>query len=248
MSATLILLRHGESEWNLANRFTGWIDVDLSPKGVEEAKRGGQQIKNEGFEIDICFTSVLKRAIRTLWIALDEMDQMWVPVIRAWQLNERHYGGLHGLNKSETAKKFGEDQVKVWRRSYDIPPPPLDADDPSHPRFERRYAELDPVVLPSTESLKITLDRVMPYWANVIVPHLKRGETVLIAAHGNSLRALVKHLNKISDDAIVELNIPTGVPRAYELNDDLSIISDRYLADEEQVRAAEAAVAAQGRA
>ena len=248
MSATLILLRHGESEWNLANRFTGWIDVDLTPKGVEEAKRGGQQIKNEGFEIDICFTSVLKRAIRTLWIALDEMDQMWVPVIRAWQLNERHYGGLQGLNKSETAKKFGEDQVKIWRRSYDIPPPPLDADDATHPRFERRYAQLDPVVLPSTESLKITLDRVMPYWANIIVPHLKRGETVLIAAHGNSLRALVKHLNKISDDAIVELNIPTGVPRAYELNDDLSIISDRYLADEEQVRAAEAAVAAQGRA
>src|SRR5574338_185313 len=220
MTATLILLRHGESEWNLANRFTG--------------------------QIDICFTSVLKRAIRTLWIALDEMDQMWVPVVRAWQLNERHYGGLQGLNKSETAKKFGEDQVKVWRRSYDIPPPPLAADDPSHPRFERRYANLDPVVLPSTESLKITLDRVMPYWANVIVPHLKRGETVLIAAHGNSLRALVKHLNKISDDAIVELNIPTGVPRAYELGDDLSIISDRYLADEEQVRAAEAAVAAQG--
>jgi 2,3-bisphosphoglycerate-dependent phosphoglycerate mutase len=248
MSATLILLRHGESEWNLANRFTGWIDVDLSPKGIDEARRGGQQIRNEGFEIDVCFTSVLKRAIRTLWIALDEMDQMWVPVVRAWQLNERHYGGLQGLNKSETAKKFGEDQVKVWRRSYDIPPPPLDADDPSHPRFERRYAHLDPVVLPATESLKITLERVMPYWANVIVPHLKRGETVLIAAHGNSLRALVKHLNKISDDAIVELNIPTGVPRAYELDHDLQVISDRYLADEEQVRAAEAAVAAQGKA
>ncbi len=248
MSATLILLRHGESEWNLANRFTGWIDVDLSPKGIEEAKRGGQQIKNEGFEIDICFTSVLKRAIRTLWIALDEMDQMWVPVVRAWQLNERHYGGLQGLNKSETAKKFGEDQVKIWRRSFDIPPPPLDIDDPSHPRFARRYGLIDPVVLPSTESLKITLDRVMPFWANTIVPHLKRGETVLIAAHGNSLRALVKHLNKISDKDIIELNIPTGLPRAYELDDDLQVISDRYLADEEQVRAAAAAVAAQGKA
>ena len=248
MTSTLILLRHGESEWNLANRFTGWVDVDLSDKGRQEAQRGGQQMKDEGFAIDICFTSVLKRAIRTLWIALDEMDQMWVPVVRAWQLNERHYGGLQVLNKAETAQKYGEAQVKIWRRSYDIPPPPLDMNDKMHPRFERRYAQLDPVVLPSTESLALTLDRVMPFWANVIVPHIKRGETVLIAAHGNSLRALVKHLNKISNEDIVELNIPTGIPRVYELDADLNVLSDRYLGDEEAVKAAAAAVAAQASA
>jgi 2,3-bisphosphoglycerate-dependent phosphoglycerate mutase len=248
MTATLILLRHGESEWNLANRFTGWVDVDLSERGLTEARRAGTQLRDEGYQVDIAFTSVLKRAIRTLWIALDEMDQMWVPVVRAWQLNERHYGSLQGLNKGETAKKFGDDQVKIWRRSFDIPPPPLDLDDKMHPRFERRYAQLDPVVLPATESLKITLDRVMPFWANTIVPHLKRGETVMIAAHGNSLRALVKHLNKISDQDILELNIATGMPRAYELDHDLNVLSDRYLADEEQVKAAAAAVAAQGKA
>lgn len=248
MTATLILLRHGESEWNLANVFTGWVDVDLSEKGRGEAKRAGQQLKAEGFEVDIAFTSVLKRAIRTLWFALDELDQMWVPVIRAWQLNERHYGGLQGLNKSETARKFGEDQVKIWRRSFDIPPPPLDLDNPMHPRFDRRYAHLDAAILPSTESLKLTLDRVMPYWANVIVPHLKRGETVLIAAHGNSLRALVKHLNKISDQDIIELNIPTGMPRVYTLDHELNVLSDRYLADEAALKAAAAAVAAQGKA
>ncbi|MGZ5397957.1 MAG: 2,3-diphosphoglycerate-dependent phosphoglycerate mutase [Mycobacterium sp.] len=248
MKSTLILLRHGESEWNLANRFTGWIDVDLSEKGIEEARRGGRRMAEEGFEIDIAFTSVLKRAIRTLWIGLDEMDQMWVPVVRAWQLNERHYGSLQGLNKSETAQKYGEEQVKIWRRSFDTPPPPLDINDPSHPRFERRYTLLDPVILPSTESLKITLDRVMPFWANSIVPHLRMGRTVLIAAHGNSLRALVKHLNGISNDEIVGLNIPTGIPRVYELDSDLSILSDRYLADEDVVRQAAAAVAAQGQA
>ncbi|MFO1119628.1 MAG: 2,3-diphosphoglycerate-dependent phosphoglycerate mutase [Rhodospirillales bacterium] len=248
MTSTLILLRHGESEWNLANRFTGWVDVDLSDKGRAEAKRGGQQMREEGFQIDICFTSVLKRAIRTLWIALDEMDQMWVPVVRAWQLNERHYGSLQGLNKAETAKKFGEDQVKIWRRSYDIPPPPLDADDKTHPRFERRYAHLDPVILPSTESLALTLDRVMPFWANTIVPHLRDNKTVLIAAHGNSLRALVKHLNRISDKDIIELNIPTGIPRAYELDENLNVLSDRYLGDPEAAAAAAAAVAAQASA
>ena len=248
MTATLILLRHGESEWNLANVFTGWVDVDLSEKGRAEAKRAGVQLKAEGVQVDVAFTSVLKRAIRTLWFALDEMDQMWVPVTRAWQLNERHYGGLQGLNKAETARKFGEDQVKVWRRSFDIPPPPLDLDSPMHPRFDRRYANLDPVILPSTESLKITLDRVMPFWANAIVPHLKRGETVLIAAHGNSLRALVKHLNKISDQDIIELNIPTGMPRVYTLDQDLNVLSDRYLADEATLKAAAAAVAAQGKA
>jgi 2,3-bisphosphoglycerate-dependent phosphoglycerate mutase len=248
MTATLILLRHGESEWNLANRFTGWVDVDLSEKGRQEARRGGQQMKDEGFEIDICFTSVLKRAIRTLWIALDEMDQMWVPVVRAWQLNERHYGSLQGLNKAETAEKFGEAQVKIWRRSYDVPPPPLDPDDAMHPRFERRYAHLDPVMLPATESLAITLDRVMPFWANAVVPYLKDGKTVMIAAHGNSLRALVKHLNKISNEDILELNVPTGIPRVYQLDADLNVLSDRYLGDPEAVKAAAAAVAAQAKA
>lgn len=248
MTATLILVRHGESEWNLANRFTGWVDVDLSPKGVEEAKRAGQQIKAEGYQVDVAFTSVLKRAIRTLWLSLSEMDQMWVPVTRAWQLNERHYGALQGLNKAETASQYGEDQVKVWRRSYSTPPPPLPADNPMNPAFDRRYAHLDPVVLPLTESLAITLDRVMPFWANAIVPHLKQGQTVMVAAHGNSLRALVKHLNKISEEDIIELNIPTGMPRVYELDHDLNIISDRYLADEEQIKAAAAAVAAQASA
>jgi 2,3-bisphosphoglycerate-dependent phosphoglycerate mutase len=248
MSSTLILLRHGESEWNLANRFTGWIDVDLSPKGREEAEWAGKQLAKEGFKFDIAYTSVLKRAIRTLWYTLDECDQMWIPVYRAWQLNERHYGGLQGLNKSETAKKYGEDQVKIWRRSYSTPPPPLDDNDPTHPRFDRRYAHLDPVILPSTESLSITLSRVMPYWANEIVPQLKQGLTVLIAAHGNSLRALVKHLNKISDDDIIGLNIPTGIPRIYELDDDLGVVSDRYLADESKVKEAAAAVAAQASA
>lgn len=248
MSSTLILLRHGESEWNLANRFTGWIDVDLSPKGREEAEWAGKELAKEGIKFDIAFTSVLKRAIRTLWYTLDQTDQMWIPVHRAWQLNERHYGGLQGLNKAETSKKYGEDQVKIWRRSYATPPPPLDMDDPSHPRFDRRYAQLDPVILPSTESLSITLDRVMPYWSNEIVPHLRQGKTVLVAAHGNSLRALVKHLNKISDDDIVGLNIPTGIPRIYELDDDLGVISDRYLGGEEKAKAAAAAVAAQANA
>lgn len=248
MTATLILLRHGESEWNLANRFTGWVDVDLSDKGREEAKRGGLQMKEEGLQIDVAFTSVLKRAIRTLWIALENLDQMWIPVHRAWQLNERHYGALQGLNKAETAKKFGDDQVKVWRRSYDIPPPPLDLNDKSHPRFERRYGHLDAAVLPSTESLALTLDRVMPFWANTIVPHLKRGETVLVAAHGNSLRALVKHLNKISDADIVELNIPTGIPHLYKLDHDLNVLEDRYLGDAAAAAAAAAAVAAQASA
>ncbi len=248
MNSKLILLRHGESEWNLANRFTGWIDVDLSAKGREEAEWAGKELAKEGFKFDIAFTSVLKRAIRTLWYTLDETDQMWIPVYRAWQLNERHYGGLQGLNKSETAKKYGEDQVKVWRRSYSTPPPPLDDNDPSHPRFDRRYHHLDPVILPSTKSLSITLSRVMPYWSNEIVPHLRQGKTVLIAAHGNSLRALVKHLNKISDDDIVGLNIPTGIPRLYELDDELGVISDRYLGGEEKAKAAAAAVAAQASA
>ncbi len=248
MKSTLILLRHGQSAWNLENRFTGWIDVDLSETGVEEARRGGKQLAAEGFKLDICYTSVLKRAIRTLWIALDELDQMWVPVVRTWRLNERHYGSLQGLNKAETAKKFGNEQVLVWRRSYDIPPPPLDTDDPMHPRFERRYAGVDPAILPATESLKITLDRVLPFWESTVLPDLKQGKTVLIAAHGNSLRALVKHLDQMSDQDIVELNIPTGVPLVYQLDDNQGVISRGYLGDEEAIKAAAAAVAAQGRA
>ncbi len=248
MKSTLILLRHGESAWNNENRFTGWVDVDLSEKGLAEARLGGQQLAAEGFQVDIAYTSVLKRAIRTLWIALDQMDQMWVPVVRTWRLNERHYGGLQGLNKAETAKKYGNEQVLVWRRSYDVPPPPLDADNPMHPRFDRRYAGVAPADLPACESLKLTLDRVLPYWEGTIAPDLRQGKTVMIAAHGNSLRALVKHLDKISDSDIVELNIPTAVPLVYQLDDDLGVISRRYLGDQEAVAARAAAVAAQGRA
>ena len=248
MTSTMVLLRHGESEWNLANRFTGWIDVDLSATGVEEAKRGGRQMRDEGLEFDIAFTSVLKRAIRTLWMGLDELDQMWIPVVRSWRLNERHYGGLQGLNKAETAAKYGDDQVLVWRRSYSTPPPPLEVDDPTHPSHDRRYRDVDPTDLPSAESLKLTLERVMPFWDSAIVPELRVGKTVLIAAHGNSLRALVKHLDRISDDDIVGLNIPTGVPLLYRLDDDLRVTEKRYLADEEAVKAAAAKVAAQGRA
>ena len=248
MTSTMVLLRHGESEWNLANRFTGWIDVDLSATGIEEAKRGGRQMRDEGLEFDIAFTSVLKRAIRTLWIGLDEMDQMWIPVVRSWRLNERHYGGLQGLNKAETAAKYGEDQVLVWRRSYATPPPPLDAEDPTHPSHDRRYGDVDPGDLPSAESLKLTLDRVMPYWESTIAPEVRAGKTVLIAAHGNSLRALVKHLDDISDDDIVGLNIPTGVPLLYRLDGNLKVVEKRYLGDEEAVKAAAAKVAAQGRA
>jgi 2,3-bisphosphoglycerate-dependent phosphoglycerate mutase len=248
MTSTLILLRHGESEWNLANRFTGWIDVDLSDKGRQEAHRGGQQMKDEGFQLDICFTSVLKRAIRTLWIALDEMDQMWVPVVRAWQLNERHYGGLQGLNKAETAKKYGEAQVKIWRRSYDIPPPPLTSDDPRHPSRDRRYASLSPQELPLTESLKDTVARFLPYWHKAIAPDIIAGRKVLIAAHGNSLRALVKYLDNLSEEEIVELNIPTGIPLVYLLNDDLKPLQKFYLGDQEAVQQAMAAVANQGKA
>lgn len=246
-TTTLVLLRHGESEWNRANRFTGWVDVDLSERGRAEAQRGGRELKAEGLQVDLAFTSVLKRAIRTLWIALDELDQMWLPVTRAWQLNERHYGGLQGLNKAETARKYGEEQVHVWRRSFDIPPPPLAPLDPMNPALDRRYRDLDPSILPLTESLKITLGRVMPYWSSVIVPRM-RGRTVLIAAHGNSLRALIKHLNRISDEDIAGLNIPTGVPRLYRLDDDLNVLEDRYLGDPNAIAAAEAAVAAQGKA
>lgn len=246
MKENLVLVRHGQSLWNLENRFTGWTDVDLTDIGKEEARLAGQQMLAEKFTFDFVFTSVLKRAIRTLWIILDEMDLMWLPVERAWQLNERHYGALQGLNKAETAAKYGNEQVHIWRRSYATPPPALSLDDPRHPRFDPRYSKVDPVLLPSTESLKMTLERVMPYWNEKIVPRLKAGEKILIVAHGNSLRALVKYLDQISDEDITELNIPTGIPLAYQLDDQLNVISRRYLADEEAVKAAAEAVARQG--
>ncbi len=242
---TLILVRHGQSDWNLQNRFTGWVDVDLSPAGVEEARAAGRALAGEAIRIDRAFTSVLKRAIRTLWIVLDEMDQMWVPVERSWRLNERHYGALQGLDKAETAARHGAEQVKIWRRSYVTPPPALDAEDPAHPRFERRYGHLSQADLPSAESLKTTLERVLPYWHETVAPVLARGETVMIAAHGNSLRALVKYLDGISEEEILELNIPTGLPLIYDLAADLTVKSSRYLADEETVKAAADAVANQ---
>jgi 2,3-bisphosphoglycerate-dependent phosphoglycerate mutase len=241
----LVLLRHGESTWNKENRFTGWTDVDLSEKGQQEAHEAGKLLLQEGYTFDVAHTSVLKRAIRTLWITLDEMDLMWIPVYRSWRLNERHYGALQGLNKAETAAKFGDDQVKIWRRSYDIPPPALMADDPRYPGSDRRYAALTPAELPLTECLKDTVARFLPYWHEVIVPDLEAGRRVLIAAHGNSLRALVKYLDNVSDQEIVELNIPTGIPLVYELDDDLKPIRHYYLGDAEAVARAAAAVAAQ---
>ena len=244
----LILLRHGQSQWNLENRFTGWVDVDLTPEGTEEAKRAGDLLAQEGFTFDRAFTSVLKRAIRTLWISLDRLDQMWIPVERSWKLNERHYGALQGLDKAETAAKYGDDQVLIWRRSYDTPPPLLSADNPEHPRYDRRYAAVDPAALPGGESLELTLQRVLPYWEQSIAPCLKRGETVLVAAHGNSLRALVKHLDGMSNEEILKLNIPTAMPLLYRMNDDLSVAEKRYLGDADAVAAAAAAVAAQGKA
>jgi 2,3-bisphosphoglycerate-dependent phosphoglycerate mutase len=241
----IVLLRHGQSTWNLENRFTGWTDVDLSEQGVKEAHEGGRLLREAGFIFDMAFTSVLKRAIRTLWIAMDELDQMYIPVENAWQLNERHYGSLQGLNKSEMAEKFGKEQVLVWRRSYNVPPPPHDLTDSRHPRFDPRYAGVDPAVLPACESLELTLQRVLPYWESTIVPRLKKGEKLLVAAHGNSLRALVKHLDHIPDDEIVELNIPTGIPLVYELDDDLKPLAHYYLGDPEKAKAAAEAVAKQ---
>ncbi len=244
----LVLLRHGQSVWNLENRFTGWTDVGLTDLGRQEAHFSGQQLRENGFTFDIAVTSVLKRAIHTLWIVLEEMELEWVPVINAWQLNERHYGALQGLNKAEMAVKFGEAQVKLWRRSYDVPPPALEWDDPRHPRFDRRYAELTKDELPGCESLKNTLERVLPYWHSTLVPMIKSGKRVLISAHGNSLRALVKYLDNISDQEIVELNIPTGIPLVYELDTELKPIKSYYLADEAAVKAAAEAVARQGAA
>jgi 2,3-bisphosphoglycerate-dependent phosphoglycerate mutase len=225
----LVLLRHGESQWNKENRFTGWTDVDLSETGVQEAIQAGQRMKAAGFEFDVAYTSVLKRAIRTLWLALDEMDQMWLPVYNSWRLNERHYGALQGLNKAEMAERFGPEQVHIWRRSYDVPPPALEHDDPRYPGSDRRYHDLSPEQVPATESLKITLERVLPYWHETIAPALRSGQRVIVAAHGNSLRALVKYLDGISDEEIPSLNIPTGVPRVYELDDDLKPIRWYYL-------------------
>ena len=244
----VVLLRHGESVWNKENRFTGWTDVGLSEKGVEEAIAGGRQLKADGFVFDVAFTSVLKRAVKTLWLALEELDQMWIPVINHWRLNERHYGALQGLNKAEMAAKFGEAQVQIWRRSYDTPPPPLDRADERHPRHDPRYATLAPADLPSAESLKDTVARFLPYWNETIAPVIRSGTRVLIAAHGNSLRALVKHLDGVSDQEIVGLNIPTGVPLVYELDEGLRPITHYYLGDPEAVRRAAEAVAAQGKA
>ncbi len=244
----LVLVRHGQSTWNLENRFTGWTDVGLSPLGEQEALAGGRALRDGGYLFDVAFTSVLKRAIKTLWVVLEALDQEWIPVHRAWQLNERHYGSLQGLNKAEMAAQFGEAQVKIWRRSYDVPPPPIELNDDRHPRHDRRYAALDPSEIPSTESLKETVARLLPYWHTTVAPVIQSGQRVLIAAHGNSLRALVKHLDNISDQAITELNIPTGIPLVYELDQDLRPLKHYYLGDEEAVRKAAEAVANQGKA
>ena len=244
----LVLLRHGESVWNRENRFTGWTDVDLSDKGRTEARDAGRLILAEKMEFDIAYTSLLKRAIRTLWIVLDEMDLMWIPVQRSWRLNERHYGALQGLDKAETAAQHGEAQVKIWRRSYDIPPPPLTANDPRHPSRDGRYTDLKQAELPLTESLKETVARFLPHWHETIAPDIAAGRKVLIAAHGNSLRALVKYLDNVPEDAIVDLNIPTGIPLVYVLNDDLQPLQKFYLGDPEAVKKATAAVENQGKA
>jgi len=244
----LVLLRHGESTWNKENKFTGWTDVDLSQKGVEEAHEAAEVLKKDGYTFDIAFTSVLKRAIRTLWIVMDDMDLMWIPVERSWRLNERHYGALQGLDKAETAAKYGDDQVLIWRRSYDTPPPALEKNDERFPGKDPRYTKLTPNELPLTECLKDTVARFLPYWHEEIAPVVKSGKKVIVAAHGNSLRALVKYLDNISDDEILKLNIPTGIPLVYELDSDLKPIKNYYLGDPEAVKKATAAVASQGKA
>ncbi|MBQ3625485.1 MAG: 2,3-diphosphoglycerate-dependent phosphoglycerate mutase [Synergistaceae bacterium] len=243
----ITLIRHGESAWNKENRFTGWTDVPLSEKGIEEARSAGRLLKAEGFNFDLAFTSVLKRAIKTLWLTLEEMDLMWIPVKHSWKLNERHYGALQGLNKADTAAKYGDDQVKIWRRSYDIRPPMLEQTDERFPGKDPRYANLKPSELPAGECLADTVARVVPYWQEVIVPEILAGRKIIIAAHGNSLRALVKYLDNISDKDILELNIPTGVPLVYELDKDMKPISHRYLGDAEAIAKAQAAVANQGK-
>jgi len=244
----LVLIRHGESLWNRENRFTGWVDVDLSEKGMLEAQSAGELLRKEGFTFDCAYTSVLKRAIRTLWVVLDELDLMWVPVTRSWRLNERHYGALAGLNKSETAAKYGEDQVFIWRRSYDVRPPQIDVGNKENPAYERRYAELTEEQIPRGECLQDTVARAVPFWDSEIAPAIKSGKKVVIVAHGNSIRALVKHLDKLPDDVITGLNIPTGIPLVYELDDDLVPIRHYYLGDQDAVAAAVNAVASQGKA
>ena len=244
----IVLIRHGESAWNKENRFTGWTDVPLSEKGVEEAKAAGRLLRQEGFAFDLAFTSVLKRAIKTLWLALEEMDRMWIPVRHSWKLNERHYGALQGLNKADTAAKYGDDQVKIWRRSYDIQPPSLTQSDERYPGHDPRYAGLSSSELPLTECLKDTVARVVPFWQEAIVPEIIAGKKIIIAAHGNSLRALVKYLDNVSDKDILELNIPTGVPLVYTLNKDMKPEGHRYLGDAEAIAKAQAAVASQGKA
>ena len=248
MTYKLVLLRHGESQWNLENRFTGWTDVDLSPAGIVEARRAGQLLRSEGYDFDIAFTSVLKRAIRTLWLALDEMDRMWLPVEHSWRLNERHYGALQGLDKAETAARFGDEQVLKWRRAYAVAPDPLPPGDPRGSEGDPRYAGVAASDIPRTECLRDTVARVLPYWEGTIAPAIRSGQRVLIAAHGNSLRALVKHLDGISDDDIVGLNIPTARPLVYELDADLRPLGSSYLGDAAEIAAAQAAVAAQGKA
>jgi 2,3-bisphosphoglycerate-dependent phosphoglycerate mutase len=244
----LVLIRHGESTWNLENRFTGWTDVDLTPLGLEQAVQAGRLLKTEGYDFDLCYTSVLKRATRTLWHVLDEMDRTWLPVAHSWRLNERHYGALQGLNKADTARKYGEEQVLVWRRSYDTPPPALEEDDPRWERSDRRYARLVAAEMPRTECLKDTVDRVLPFWNEAMAPAIRSGKRVLVAAHGNSMRALVKYLDGISDNDIVGLNIPNGIPLVYELDDNLKPLRHYYLGDADAVARAAAAVASQGKA
>lgn len=244
----LVLVRHGQSVWNLENRFTGWTDVDLTELGIQEAHEAGKALREGGYEFDAAYTSVLKRAIKTLNIIQEEMGLEWIPVFRAWQLNERHYGALQGLNKSEMAQKFGEAQVKLWRRSYDVPPPALELNDERHPRFDRRYAGLTPEQLPATESLKITLERVLPFWESTLAPEIKSGKRILLVAHGNSIRALVKYLDNISDEEITELNIPTGLPLVYELDENLKPVKHYYLGDAEEAAKKAAAVANQAKA
>lgn len=244
----LVLVRHGESEWNKENRFTGWQDVDLSEKGRAEAVKGGKALKERGFQFDVAYTSVLKRAIKTLNFVLDEVDQVWLPVHKDWRLNERHYGSLQGLNKAETAARHGEDQVKIWRRSYDTPPPAMEVSDPRHPSHDPRYKGVDPKLLPSQESLKDTVARFLPLWNSTIAPEIKNGKRVLIAAHGNSLRALMQHLEGMTPDEIMGVNMPTGIPMMYELDKDLKVIRKEFIGDADEVKAAIEAVANQGKA
>jgi len=244
----LVLIRHGESTWNQENRFTGWTDVDLNEKGLREAKAAGELLKKEGYSFDRSFVSVLKRALKTNWMILDELDELWIPIERSWRLNERHYGSLQGLNKGETAAKFGDEQVLIWRRSYDVPPPALEKSDERFPGHDRRYKNVSESDLPLTECLKDTVDRVLPYWHSEIAPAVKRGEKVLVTAHGNTLRALVKYFDNLSEEEVLALNIPTGIPLVYELDDDLKPIRHYYLGDQEAIAAAAAAVASQGKA